>query len=207
MPITPRYSIAHAVSKLSQYSARPDNTHWTALKRVLRYLKGTKELGITYASGSLVLTGWTDSDWAGDLDDSKSTAGYVFLLGGGAISWASKKQPSVALSSTEAEYMAQKTATTEAVWLRGLLQELGLRDEAPTEIWADNQGAIKLASNPEYHRRTKHIRIQYHYTRECVANGEIKFRYVSTKDMAADGLTKSLPEAKFTHFTSLMGLK
>jgi len=202
-----RPDIAHPVSQLSQYSARPDRTHWTALKRVLRYLMGTKELGITYVSGSFVLTGWTDSDWAGDLDDSKSTAGYVFLLAGGAISWASKKQPSVALSSTEAEYIAQKTAATEAVWLRGLLQELGLRDEAPTEIWADNQGAIKLASNPEYHRRTKHIRIQYHYTRECVASGEIKFMYVSTKDMAADGLTKSLPQAKFTRFTSLMGLK
>jgi hypothetical protein len=162
-----RPDIAFAVSKVSQYTTHPDNSHWTASKRILRYLSGTKEYGIVYGGNSFVLTGWTDSDWAGDLDDSRSTGGYVFLLAGGAISWASQKQPLVALSTTGAEYMVQKNAATEGIWLRGLLEELTLRDDAPTTIWADNQGAISLADNPVHHRRTKHISIQYHYTREC----------------------------------------
>src|SRR5207248_6191367 len=190
-----RPDIAFGVSKLSQYAARPDNSHWTALKRILRYLSGTKEYGIVYGGDTFVLTGWTDSDWAGDLDDSRSTAGYVFLLAGGAVSWASRKQPSVALSTTEAEYMAQKNAATEGIWLRGLLEELALRDDAPTTIRADNQGAIELTKNPEYHRRTKHISIQYHFTRECVENGESELVYVPTEEMIADGLTKALPKA------------
>jgi transposase InsO family protein len=202
-----RPDIAFGVSKVSQYAARPDNSHWTALKRILRYLSGTKEYGIVYGGQAFVLTGWTDSDWAGDLDDSRSTAGYVFLLAGGAISWASRKQPSVALSTTEAEYMAQKNAATEGIWLRGLLEELTLRDNAPTTIWADNQGAIKLAKNPEFHRRTKHIGIQYHFTRECVENGEIKLVYVPSEEMIADGLTKGLPKARFDQFVNLLGLQ
>jgi transposase InsO family protein len=202
-----RPDIAFGVSKLSQYAARPDNSHWTALKRILRYLSGTKEYGIVYGGSDFVLTGWTDSDWAGDLDDSRSTAGYVFLLAGGAISWASRKQTSVALSSTEAEYMAQKNAATEGIWLRGLLEELTLRDNAPTTIWADNQGAIDLVENPVHHRRTKHISIQYHYTRECVANGEIELVYVPTEEMIADGLTKGQPRARFNQFVNLLGLR
>jgi hypothetical protein len=103
--------------------------------------------------------------------------------------------------------MAQKDAATEGIWLRGLLKELNLRDNNATTIWADNQSAIKLAKNPEYHRRTKHIRIQYHYTRECVANGEIGLVYVPTEEMIADGLTKGLSKARFDQFVNMLGLQ
>ena len=102
--------------------------------------------------------------------------------------------------------MAQKNAATEVVWLRGLLKELDLRDETPTVIWADNQGAIKLAKNPEYHRRTKHIHIQYHFTRERIENGDIELRYVPTEDMIADGLTKGLSRTRFEQYLKLLGL-
>ena len=202
-----RPDIAYAISKLSQFSSNPTEQHLQALKRVLRYLKGTKDLGLTYQKdekGELV--GWTDSSWACDIDDSRSTSGYLMQLNGAAVSWCSQKQPTVAKSTCEAEYMGQSDAGSEIVWLRGLLKDLGIHPIGPTTLYADNQGAIRLANNPENHRRTKHIAVKYHYTRELVENNTLKLVYKETRDMLADCLTKPLGRTKFEPVLPRMGL-
>ena len=197
-----------SVSKLSQYSKKPTDQHWKALKQVIRYLAGTKDQGITYGTEKLglKLSGWTDSNWAGDIDDSRLTSGYLFLLNRAVISWASKKQKSVALSTYEAEYMAQTLAVTEIVWLRGLLDKLDLLPTGPTIVNADNQAAIWLASNPDYHRRSKYIAVKYHYRREKIKDGTVELNYKPTADMLADSLTKALPLLRFQRFMGLLGL-
>ena len=203
-----RPDIAYAISKLSQFSSNPTERHYQALKRVLRYLKGTKDLGITYRKGQKQgeLLGWTDSSWACDLDDAKSTSGYLMQLHGAAVSWCSQKQPTVAKSTCEAEYMGQSDAGSEIVWLRGLITDLGEHLKGPTTLFADNQGAIRLANNPENHRRTKHIAVKYHYTRELVENDTLKLVYKETRDMLADCLTKPLGRTKFEPVLPRMGL-
>lgn len=204
-----RPDIAYAVSTLSQFAHNPDETHWKALKRVFRYIRGTLDVTIKYksdTSGRLQLLGYSDSDWGGDLETRKSTSGYVFQLANGPVSWCSKRQKTVALSSCEAEYMALTETTKEAVWMRGLLQELGLKGFNSVAIRMDNQGAMALAKNPEFHARTKHIDIRHHYIREVESRGLIHLNYVPTADMAADGLTKPLSTVKFLRFIDLIGL-
>jgi hypothetical protein len=143
-----------------------------------------------------------------DRSDRRSTGGYVFNLGSGAISWSSKKQTAVALSTCEAEYMAMTQSAKEAIWLRKLFRELKSSDSdsLPTTIYPDNQGAIALAKNPEFHSRTKHIDIQYHFVRECIDRGQIKLEYIPTNDQVADGLTKALPPTKFLKFRDGLGI-
>jgi hypothetical protein len=188
-----RPDIAFAVGALSRHMANPGPQHWTAAKRVLRYLVGTVNLGLKFKGGLQELVGFTDADWASDPVDRYSTSGYVFILGGAAVSWTSKRQKSIATSSTEAEYMALALGTKEAIWLRRLLHELLHPAAGPTLINVDNQSCIKLAKNPELHQLTKHIDIQYHFTRKEVEAGTIKLEYCPTKKMAADFLTKSVP--------------
>ena len=202
-----RPDIAYSVSVLSRYMTKPGEAHIIAAKKVLRYLKGTTEWELVYEGKHLSLTGYTDADYAGCIDTRRCTAGHVFLLGNAAISWESKRQPTVSLSTTEAEYMGQTQAAKEAIWLRRLLPELGLRMSGPTKVCADNQGAIKLTRNPELHKRTKHIEVRYHFCREKQDSGEIDFQHVSTKDMIADGLTKPLVGQDFFIFRSALGLR
>jgi hypothetical protein len=141
--------------------------HWNAAKEVLRYLKGTLDYGIKYIDASDVeFTGYSDFDWAGNLDDRKSTTGYAFSIGSGVVSWSSKKQPTVSLSSTEAEYKALCATTYEVVWLRRLLQDVGEERKEPTMIRCDNQSSINIAKNLIFHARTKHVEAQYHFVRE-----------------------------------------
>ena len=142
------------------------------------------------------LTGYSDADWAGDCDDRHSTTEKVFLMAGGAISWLSKKQATVALSTSEAEYVALSYATQEAVWFRKLLSDLG---EPPllVTIMEDNQGAIAIAKNPILHARTKYIDIRYHYIHEAVQNEVIKLQYCPSQEMIADILTKPLSKGQF----------
>ena len=203
-----RPDITAAVGIVSRFQVNPQLTHWTAVKRILRYLKGTSEMGITFrkTADKLTLTGYADADWAGDLDDRKSTSGYVFMLGGGPISWKSRKQQSVALSSTEAEYLAMSDATTEAIWLRGLLDELGQTQLEPTVIHEDNQGSIALSKNPEKHSRMKHIDIRYHFIREKVTSKEIIPSYINTKEQLADILTKPIPKDQFEKLREELGV-
>ena len=196
--ITTRPDIAHAVNILSQHMAKPNNEHWIAAKRVLRYLKGTTDIGIVFRkSDNFELVGYSDADWAGDVDGRKSTSGYVFLLGGNIISWASKKQPVVALSTTEAEYIALCLATQEAVWLRRLLASIGQQQKIPTTIFEDNQGTISMSRNPRNHSRTKHIDIKFHFVREAIERHETDIVHCTTQDMVADTFTKGLPKPAF----------
>jgi hypothetical protein len=163
--LSTRPDIAFAVSCLSRFMAKPTSAHMTAVKRVFQYLNGTQDLELVYCGDMQPLMGYTDADWAGDLTTQHSTSGYIFNLGSGAISWSSKQQPTVALSSCEAEYMGETQATKEAIWLRQLLGELLGQGEqlTATVIFGDNQGAIALARNPQFHARTKHIDVQHHF--------------------------------------------
>ena len=204
-----RADVAFAVSVISRFASNPDDSHWKACKRVFRYLRGSLEYNLTFSGPLQPLVGYTDADWAGDHDTRRSTSGFTFSLGSGVISWQSKRQPTVALSSCEAEYMGQTQATKEAIWLRKLLSQLDESYEEPaaTVIFGDNQGAIALAKNPEFHARTKHIDIQHHFVRERVASGEVTMRFVPTSDQIADGLTKALCRDKFETFRRALGLE
>src|ERR1700722_7880623 len=155
------------------------------------------------------LRGFTDSSWADDLETRRSTAGFVFNIGSGAISWSAKRQPTVALSTCEAEYRGQTQAAKEAIWLRQLLQNLNPSGTTPyaTIIYCDNQGAISLAKDPRFHARTKHIAIQHHWVREQIADEKIQLEYVSTAKQVADGLTKALPKTPFEAFRDALGLE
>jgi hypothetical protein len=202
-----RLDIAYHVSELGRFQSNPGFAHWQKLLRVLRFLKGTKDLKITYGPGKeWELTGYSDADWGGERDTRRSTTGYGFTFYGGAISWQSRRQPTVARSSTEAEYMAEGAATCEALWYRSLLKELGFPQEKPTIIRCDNEGAMALAKNPTYHAKTKHIDVQYHFIREKVANGDVRLVYQPTNLMAADMFTKSLGREKIERFRGMLGL-
>jgi hypothetical protein len=203
-----RPDIQYAVSTLAQFSSNPGKAHYEGIKRVLRYLKGTANFGLVLGNSSdgIDLIGWSDSDWAQDTDTRRSMGGFVFDVAGGSVSWSSKKQPTVALSTVEAEYMAAANATKEAVWLRTLLHDLGYTQVEATTIHSDNQGCIALSLNPVSHSRAKHIDIRHHFIRERVASDEIKLKFCSTKDMIADIFTKALPHDKFAKFRDALGV-
>ena len=201
-----RPDIAYAVAKVSQYSVNPGPAHWTAVKRILRYLAGTQDLGLSFQPTGKG-KGLTDADW-GSGEDRKSVGGYTFLLGSAAICWNSKKQSCVALSSTEAEYMALTQAVKESIWLQAVLSDLtaSKHQGEVKNIHVDNQGAIALAKNPEFHVRTKHIDIQYHFIREHIDNQNIVLTYCPTADMTADIFTKALPQPAFLKHRQSLGL-
>ncbi len=205
--ICTRPDIAHAVAMCCRFTANPNVAHLTAAKRILRYLWGTSNYGLLYQRHEHEkLIGYSDADWAGDHDTRRSTTGHVLKLTGAAITWLSQRQPVMALSSTEAEYIALSSAAQQAVWLRRLYEELGLDAKAPNEVCEDNQGAICLASNPVAHKRTKHIDIRHHYICECVTAGLIKLVYVPTQEMTADLFTKSLPTTAFQRLRACLGI-
>jgi hypothetical protein len=202
-----RPDIAFAVGVLGRFASNPNQFHLGMAKHLLRYLKGTVDTAITFKRGNGIATfeGFCDADWGGS-EDRKSTSGYLFTLNGAPISWCSKRQPTVALSSTEAEYIAATQATKEAIWLRRIFEELGHPQSGPTRINEDNQGCIQLAKNPVHHQRTKHIDIQVHFIREAIETGEIALEYINTRDQLADILTKALPRVKFEVIKAGMGL-
>jgi transposase InsO family protein len=197
--VATRPDIAFAVNQLASFTANPTMCHWTAAKRVLRYLKGTKDIGITYSqsgsedsSSQNRIVGYNDASFA-DNYDRTSVSGYAFVAAKGAITWGSKKQNDVALSSTEAEYVCLSDGAREANWLRHLYQEIGFPEEKATLIYEDNQSALAIAENPCYHKRTKHFDIKHHYIRDQVQKGVITLQYLPTAQMTADILTKALP--------------
>jgi len=164
---------------VSQFNHAPGSEHWIAVRRIFRYLVGTKRMSLQYGTRTRNGTGgYSDADW-GSGHDRKSIGGFVFLLNRGAISWASKKQTSIALSTTEAESMGMTQAAKEILWLHVLLDEIGaLRLIAPISTFnADNQGAIALARNPDYHPRTEYIDIQYHFIRNLVTTNQIPVQF------------------------------
>ena len=171
-----RPDLAFAVGSLRRHSAKPSVEHQHTLECTLRYLCGTSDHTLVFQRGTpggTELLRYTDADWASDINDRKSTSGFVFMLGGAAISWRSKKQNSVVLSSTEAEYITVVHAAKEAIWLRCLLTELGKNLDSPTTLFVNNQSAIVIARNPEFHDQTKHIEVQYHFLRQVVDSGKL----------------------------------
>ena len=201
-----RPDISFAVNKLAQFLNNPGQAHVEAAIRILRYLKGTKNWSLNLGGRVADIAGYTDSDWGGDRDDRKSIGAYVFRMGDGAITWKTKKQSSVALSSVEAEYMAMCQAAKEAVWLTSLLKDFDIELRSPIIIFGDSQGALALAQNPVFHPRSKHIAIQYHFTRELVQANQIAISYIPTKAMVADALTKALPRPQHVILTQMMGV-
>jgi len=161
--------------------------------------------GLFYSGTSGVL-GYSDADWAGDVDDRKSTSGYIFQIAGGPVSWRSRKQDTVALSTAEAEYVALSSAIQEGVWIRRLLSELGSSPGGPTTILEDNQSSIAMAKTPQFHGRAKHIDIKHHFVRERVNDGSIKLKYCPTNEMVADILTKGLAQQQFSLLREKAGI-
>lgn len=204
-----RPDLCIAVNILSRYTSKNNKVLWQYLKRVLRYLKGSVDLKLTYIRGSFndILVGYVDSDWAGDENDRKSTTGYLFkLFERSPICWNSKRQLSVAASSTEAEYMALFEAVREALWLKSLASSIKIDISKPIVIFEDNNGCISIANNPTKHKKTKHIDIKYHFSREQVDKNVIKLNYIPTDQQVADGLTKPLAATKFNQFRVEMSL-
>ncbi|XP_031282137.1 secreted RxLR effector protein 161-like [Pistacia vera] len=193
-----RPDLAFSVNKLSQFLQNPTTTHWTACKRVLRYVKGTLSHGILFTKRKpFTLEAFANVDWVGDTIDRKSTSGYSVFLGGNLIQWSSRKQKVVSLSSTEAEYRSLSQAATEVVWIQNLFKELDIHIKNNSVIWCDNMSAGALSSNPVFHARTKHIEIDVHYVRELVANKTLNVQYIATEYQIADILTKALPSSRF----------
>lgn len=173
--VATRPDIAFAVGKIAQHSNNPKEIHWKALKRIFRYLRGTKDLGITYGNTSkFEVLGYSDSDWAGCSESRKSTEGYVFLIAGGAVSWRSKRQTVVATSSCEAEYIASTSAAKEALWMKQLISDLIGHDKTgPIPIHVENNGSIYTANNSGISQRNKQKNVKYHFIRECISSGKV----------------------------------
>lgn len=183
----------------------PGTQHANAIKRVFRYLNGTRDRGLTFSAGSpSEPIGYSDSDWGNDIDTRRSVSGSVFILHGCAVSWKSKMQPTVALSTAEAKYMAGSRAAQEALYIRHLLRDLGYELKTPTIIYEDNQGCIAMSKNPTMRDRCKHIDQRVHFLRDLATAGDVEMVYKDTKNMTADVLTKPLPGDPYEKHTGTM---
>ena len=184
---------------------RPFTAHWAAAKRILRYLKGTIDYGLQLSChSSLDLHAFADADYGGNKDNYSSTSAYAIFLGPNLISWSSKKQPTVARSTTEAEYRAIASTTAEVNWLTHLLHELGVNLSTVPTIYCDNVGATYVCANPVFHSRMKHIAIDFHFVRDQITKNQLRVSHVHTSDQLADSLTKPLSRKEFqTHRSKL----
>ncbi|KAJ9513562.1 hypothetical protein QJQ45_006125 [Haematococcus lacustris] len=198
LAVCTRPDIAQAVGVCAKYMAAPTAQHWHALRGVLRYVADSRAEGLVFGAAE-GLVGFCDADFAGDTDTRRSTTGYVFMLHGGAVSWSSRRQPTVAVSTTEAEYMAASAASKEALWLRTLVAELAVGSDVvqPVTIMCDNEAAITLIKHPIASAQSKHIDVLHHFVRERAARGEVVFKFCESEANVADGMTKALPRAKF----------
>ena len=224
-----RPDLAFSVGLVSRYMTAPQQAHLDAIHHMLRYVKKTSSYGLFYARHiTTPITGYTDADWAACGETRRSTGGYCFTLAGAAITWQSKRQPTVAKSSTESEYVSLSIGASEAAWLRRLIREIpsppltshssislaltspqiraDLHTSSPIVVHCDNQSAIKLAKNPVFHARTKHIEVAHHFVREQVLRGEIELHYISTDQQPADIFTKPLARTKFEQHRSALGI-
>jgi hypothetical protein len=209
LSICTRPDISYAVNSLAQHSSAPRQTCFDAVKRVLRYLKGTASLGLHYKAQTdldhFIPRGYSDSDWAGE-KDRRSVSGFVWFYGDCLIDWGSKKQQCVALSSTEAEYVALTTCIQSGIALRSLANQLGLNVPSPTCVKCDNEGAISLSSESSHQSRAKHIDIKYHFIRFHTESKTFEIVYVKSSDNCADILTKPLPIESHTRIVALLNL-
>ena len=205
--IVSRPDITFAVGILSQFIQSLGQAHWEALKRVINYLHTTKDLWLTFSRWvSHLVEAFCDADWAGQ-NDCHSISRYTFYFGQGAVSWSSKKQHIIVLSSTESEYIAQTQAAKEAIWLKNFVSEICQPQEKPIEIYCDNQGVIALVKDNKYHSQMKHINLQYHFIREAVKDNIIKFEYIPTQENIADVFMKALVRPRFKGFVEGSGLR
>lgn len=204
-----RPDITYAVNKVCQFMHSPTVNHWSTVKRILRYLKGTSTHGllIQHHSGTTLhaytdsafnnLSAFSDADWAGCPDDRRSTGGYAIYIGSNLISWSARKQKTVSRSSTESEYKALADTVAELTWLQTLLNELRVPMKKVPTLWCDNLGATYLSANPVFHARTKHVEVDFHFVREKVAQGRLSVQFISTEDQIADIFTKPLSSQRF----------
>lgn len=208
----------YAVNALSKFNNNPGEQHWIAAKRVLRYLRGTTKCGLLF-NGNMKseinnklsnskcnnsLIGYCDSDWAGDIDEGKSTTGYCVMLNNNLISWNSRRQRTIAQSSAESEYYAITEVVNELKWIDSLLNELKIEVNKPITIYCDNQSAIAISENDVLHNRSKHIDIKHHYIRNEIKNEFIQMKYVQSNEQKADIMTKSLSKQQFTYLRDKM---
>ena len=184
-----RPDIAHAVSTVSRFLSNPGKEHWEAVKWIFKYLRVTSKLCLSFGGSKPVLEGFTDADMAGDLDGRKSTSGFLFTFAGGAVSWQSKLQKCVALSTTEAEYIAATEAAKEMLWMKRFVQELGLMQDEYV-VFCDSQSAMDLSKNTSYHSRTKHIDVRYHWLRDVIGKELMKLKKIHTDFNPSDMMTK-----------------
>lgn len=202
-----RPDIMHPVSMMSRYMENPTELHLKAAKRIFRYLKGTTDFGILYKKGRKSdFFCYTDSDYAGDIADRKSTSGNVFLMSSGAISWSSKKQQIVTLSTTEAEFVAAASCSCQAIWLRRMQEFLGNQQQDSITIYCDNVSAIWLSKNPVMHGRSKHIDVRYHFLRDLYKDGTIELKFCKSEGQAADIMTKPIKQPVFEKLRSILGV-
>lgn len=206
-----RPDLAFAVGFVSRFMEDPREDQFAAVKRILRYIAGTKDHGIVYGregdEDKLELIGFSDSDMAGDIDDRKSTTGVLFFLGCSPISWQAQKQRVVALSNCEAEYIAAATAACQGLWLQRLLCELTGSELRTPRLMVDNKSAIALCKNPVLHYHKKHIDVRYHFIRDCVEEGLIVLDFIETARQLGDILTKSLGRLRFKELCLEIGLR
>jgi hypothetical protein len=201
-----RPDIAFAVTRMSQFAANPSKEHMDKALYIFRYLVGTQDYTLEYGRKQEGFQAFADADWGSDTSTRRSTSGFLVKLGGAAVSWTTKAQKTVALSSTEAEYMSLSDASRQLVWTRSLMQELAF-ELGPLPLCGDNQGAIFIASNAVQEKRTKHIDIRYHYIREVVEQGQVELYFVPTDQNPADMFTKNLTRDKFLSCRSQLGIQ
>ena len=206
-PLT-RPDLTFSVNKVCQYLHYPTSVHWSAVKRILWYIRFSSDIGIRFCrSNSRLVSAFSDADWAGSVDDRRSTGGFAVFFGPNLISWSARKQPIVSRSSTEPEYKSMANATAEIIWVESLLTELGIQQDESPVLWCDNLGATYLSANPIFHERAKHIEIDFHFVRERVAKKQLQVRFIPSKDQLADGFTKSLPTQQFEDFKHNLNLR
>lgn len=204
--IATRPDISYPLSVLSKYTSQPREAHWQALKRVVRYLSATRDFGLSYKRvANPKLLCYTDADYAGDHQNRRSTSGMITFLASGPISYKAQQQSTVALSSTEAEYIASAIATKELVWLQRFLGELNVELRNAPELLCDNQSALRLIKNPEFHQRSKHIDVAYHFVRDKYEEGLFVLKYVSSEDQKADIFTKAFTTSRFQDLRDAIG--
>lgn len=204
-----RPDLCASVNFFSQYQSCPTDEHWCYLKRILRYVKGTLDLGLEFQGGDQVeaLIAYSDSDWGNDITDRRSVTGSILQVFGGTVAWITRKQQTVALSSTEAELVALCTTACEGTWLRRLLFDLGVGIEGPVTYFEDNQSCIKVTEEQRGSRRLKHMDIKFNFIRELVMDGQVAIRYIPSEEQLADVMTKGLPSSAFQRLRGAIGLQ